>query len=92
MANVLSKSITPMSLIVAAVLRTSIVIAAEQSISFNIPPQALGTALNAYADIVNVQLSYPSQLTAKLKSPGVTGQLTPQQALQKLLAGSGHFY
>ena len=89
MANVLSKSITPMSLIVAAVLRTSIVIAAEQSISFNIPPQALGTALNAYADIVNVQLSYPSQLTAKLKSPGVTGQLTPQQALQKLLAGSG---
>jgi len=65
------------------------VMAAEKNIAFNIQSQALGSALNAYADTANVQLSYPGELTAGLKSPGVSGRYSAQQALQKLLLGTG---
>jgi iron complex outermembrane receptor protein len=68
---------------------TPTVMAAEQEMTFNIQPQALGSALNAYADAANIQLSYPGELTAGLKSPGVSGSYTAEQALQKLLAGTG---
>lgn len=77
------------TLAVIAAFNTSTTIAAEQVISFDIPPQALSSALNAYADTANVQLSYPSELATGLRSPGVSGQFTAQQALQKLLAGTG---
>ncbi|NOV31637.1 TonB-dependent receptor [Methylomonas sp. ZR1] len=79
----------PLSLTIAAVLSTPAVMAAEQNIAFDIPAQSLSGALNAFADTANVQLSYPAEMTAGLKSPGVSGQLTVRQALQKLLAGTG---
>jgi len=77
------------TLAVIAAFNTSATIAAEQLISFDIPAQALSSALNAYADAANVQLSYPSALTTGLRSTGVSGQFTAQQALQKLLTGTG---
>ncbi|WKJ90292.1 TonB-dependent receptor [Methylomonas montana] len=85
----MSIKLCPLSVAMISALGTPIVIAAEQNIAFNIPPQALGSALNAYADTANIQLSYPADLTAGLKSPGVSGQYTTQQALQKLLIGTG---
>lgn len=85
LCRALSAKLPPLAL--AAVLQPTL--AAEQALDFDIPPQALGTALNAYADQANVQMSYPAALTAGLKSPGVAGHLSPQQALQKLLAGTG---
>lgn len=69
-------------------LNTSILMAEGRGLSFNIPPQALGSALNAYADAANVQLSYPAALTNNIKSPGISGLYTPEQALRQLLAGS----
>jgi iron complex outermembrane recepter protein len=57
--------------------------------TFNIPAQALGSALNAYAEQAGVQLSYPASLATGLKSSGVVGNYTPAQALDKLLVGSG---
>lgn len=80
---------TPLSIAVALALNTPMVIAAEQNLNFNIPAQALGSALNAYADVANVQLSYPAELTNGLRSSGVSGALTAQQALQRLLVGTG---
>ncbi|MFM8341863.1 MAG: TonB-dependent siderophore receptor, partial [Methylomonas sp.] len=80
---------TPLSIAVALALNTPMVIAAEQNLNFNIPAQALGSALNAYADVANVQLSYPAELTNGLRSSGVSGALTAQQALQRLLMGTG---
>ncbi|AEG01285.1 TonB-dependent siderophore receptor [Methylomonas methanica MC09] len=78
-----------LSLTIAAALNVSVVMAAEQIMAFEIPPQALGGALNAYADAAGVQLSYPAELTSGLKSPGVSGQYTARQALQRLLTGTG---
>lgn len=75
--------------IAAGALGSPSVIAAEQSIAFNIQPQALGSALNAYADAAKVRLSYPGNITSGLKSPGVSGAYTAEQALQKLLNGTG---
>lgn len=36
-----------------------------------------------------MQLSYPAQETTGLRSAGLNGDYTPQQALQKLLVGAG---
>lgn len=77
------------TLAVIAALNTPTTLAAEQLIGFDIPAQALSSALNAYADAANIQLSYPSALTTGLRSTGVSGQFTAQQALQKLLTGTG---
>jgi iron complex outermembrane receptor protein len=76
------------TLALAAVTGSPAMIAEERTLAFDIPPQALGAALNAYADVANVQLSYPGELAAGLKSSGVTGRYTPEQALQRLLAGT----
>lgn len=84
-----SLNLCPLSIAIAALLSTPVAIAAEQNIAFDIPPQALGSALNAFADTAGVQLSYPAGLTNGINSPGVSGRYTPQQALQKLLSGTG---
>ena len=62
---------------------------AEESRSFDIPPQALAAALNRFSETVDMQLSYPAELTEGMQSPGVSGTYTPERALEKLLDGSG---
>jgi len=61
--------------------------AAQQD--FNIQAGDLATALQRYSAATGVQLVYSSDLVAGKRSPGVSGQMTPQQALGQLLAGSG---
>ncbi|WP_427551544.1 TonB-dependent siderophore receptor [Methylomonas sp. MS20] len=78
-----------LALAIAAALTSPVAIAAEQTLDYDIPPQALSSALNAYADVGNVQLSYPAGLTSGLHSPGVSGKWSPRQALEKLLTGTG---
>jgi len=87
LCRALSSKLTPLALAWAATAQPAL--AVEQSFEFNIPPQALSSALNAFADKANVALSYPSAYAADLKSPGAMGRLTIQQALGKLLAGTG---
>ena len=59
---------------------------------FDIPPQELTSALNAFAETAQVQLSFPSKLAEGKSSPGVEGRYKPIQALEKLLEGSGLEY
>jgi iron complex outermembrane recepter protein len=75
-------------LLVVAGLGSQPVIADQQTQGFHITPQSLSSALNSYAEAANVQLSYQSAEAAGLSSPGVDGEYTPQQALQKLLKGT----
>ncbi|PPD48681.1 MAG: TonB-dependent siderophore receptor [Methylobacter sp.] len=82
---------TPLARLACAVaftLHTAGPMAESRSQAFNIPPQALGSALNTYAEAANVQLSYPAALAQGKQSPGISGQYTPEQALRKLLGGS----
>lgn len=61
-------------------------------IHFDIPSNNLATALLAYSDATGIQLNYPQALVSGLKSSSVTGDYTPEQALQKLLAGANIAY
>lgn len=56
---------------------------------FNIPAQSLQTALNQFSETTDMQMSYPASLAEGVKTEGVSGQYTSEQALEKLLSGSG---
>nr|WP_315428960.1 TonB-dependent receptor [uncultured Albidiferax sp.] len=58
-------------------------------VQLNIAAQPLGQALNDWARQTRIELIAPPVLVAGRSAPAVSGQLTPQQALDRLLAGSG---
>ncbi|MGE8941344.1 TonB-dependent receptor domain-containing protein [Leptospira interrogans] len=64
----------------------------SQTVSFNIPAQSLGSALTSFADRAGVKLLFPSTMVAGKSSAGLSGSLTRQQALSRLLAGTGLTY
>ncbi|WP_220812696.1 TonB-dependent siderophore receptor [Pseudomonas paralcaligenes] len=56
---------------------------------FAIASGSLESALNGFAATTGVSLSYSPDTVRGLRSPGVQGRLPADQALQRLLAGSG---
>ncbi|QYF87058.1 TonB-dependent receptor [Brevundimonas sp. PAMC22021] len=56
---------------------------------FNIAGGPLDSALMAYARQADVQLLYPTDLAAGLRTGGVVGRHAPEAALERLLAGTG---
>ena len=57
--------------------------------SFAIPPQPLASALDRFADQTGISFAYRTGDLSTIRSPGVTGMLTPREALQQLLVGTG---
>lgn len=57
--------------------------------NYNIAKQPLYSALSALAEQAGIQFVYSAEMVKNLTSPGVQGQHTIEQALQKLLSGSG---
>ncbi|QIL73761.1 TonB-dependent siderophore receptor (plasmid) [Diaphorobacter sp. HDW4B] len=55
----------------------------------SINAQPLGQALNELARQTHLQLLFPPELVAGRVAPAVSGALTPRQAVERLLAGSG---
>lgn len=64
----------------------------SESRNYNIPAQPLYSALSALAEQSGVQFVYNSGLVKGLSSPGVNGQYSLENALNRLLAGSGISY
>ena len=62
------------------------------AVNFNIVPQPLGTALNAFAETTGWQVNVPTELITGRTSPGISGSHQPEEALQMLLAGTGITY
>jgi len=60
--------------------------------SFDIPAQALAQALNAFIAVSDWQVGFPAGIASNIRSNPVKGQYTPQQALDKLLLGTGLQY
>jgi len=56
---------------------------------YDIAPQPLDSALDAYIRASGSQVFYETALTANRRSAAVKGRLTPAAALEALLAGSG---
>lgn len=57
--------------------------------SFDIPAQPLGSALKRYAAIVGAQLFFNDADVAGRNAPAVKGRLSDEEAIRRLLAGSG---
>lgn len=66
--------------------------AQQQPLSFNIPAQPLDDALAAYGIASGVQVLYGAPLTQGLQSTAVNGSYSPEQALARLLSGTGLAY
>ncbi len=58
-------------------------------VDFAIPPQSLKPALHSFMAQAGVKLRYVPAQVSGLRSPGVSGRLTPEAALYRLLSGSG---
>jgi TonB family protein len=61
----------------------------EPQYMFDIGPQPLRSALSAYGIATGLELFYDSRLAAGRNSPGVSGKLTSEDALEALLTGTG---
>lgn len=56
---------------------------------FDIAAQPLYAALSQLAEQTGIQFVYSPDLVRSLQAPALSGSMTADQALQKLLAGSG---
>lgn len=63
-------------------------LAAEQPVTFNIPAQPLADALLEFSQSSGTKVFFSSDMARDIQSPGLNGRFTPQQGLQKLLAGT----
>lgn len=59
---------------------------------FGIPAQPLAEALQAFARQLRQQVSFDSSALARSRSQAVVGRFTAEQALQRMLEGSGVVY
>jgi secretin/TonB-like protein/TonB-like protein len=70
-------------------IHMSTAVAQETRLVFNIPAQALETALEAYGGISGRDVLYHSNLAAGRRSNAVLGRFSPDAALTILLEGTG---
>lgn len=60
-----------------------------QKKNYQISANSLENALNTFGQQANITLIFSTSLVTDLKSNGLNGQFSPEQALQQLLKGSG---
>ncbi len=65
---------------------------AAEPVHIDIAAQPLAGALAKFAEQSGIKAVYPAALLAGKTAPRIEGKLTPQQALDKLLSGSGLRY
>jgi iron complex outermembrane recepter protein len=58
----------------------------------NIPTEGLGPALQTLAKDRNFQIVFVSEDLANVRTPGAIGEFTPEEALKRLLTGTGLTY
>lgn len=61
----------------------------DKALDFNIPAQEVDVALQQFSVTTGIDVGYTAEMTKGLKSSAISGKLSPSQALQKLLAGTG---
>jgi iron complex outermembrane recepter protein len=58
----------------------------------NIPAEGLGPALQTLAKNYDLQVLYRTEVIGNLRTQGAVGEFTPEEALKKLLSGTGLTY
>jgi outer membrane protein OmpA-like peptidoglycan-associated protein/outer membrane protein W len=61
---------------------------ADTAVTFDIPAQPLGTALNSLAIQADLQIFFEQEPVAGLQSPAINGSMTAKQALASMLANT----
>lgn len=64
-------------------------VANAEPVSFDIKAQAMGPALRAFGDQARVQVFYPEDQVAGIKTAGLKGRFEIEAGLKELLKGSG---
>ncbi|MBR0662953.1 TonB-dependent siderophore receptor [Roseomonas hellenica] len=59
---------------------------------FDIPAGPLGTVLTAFGEAAGYRVLAATEAIGSRRSPGVSGRMAPEQALRRLLAGTGMTY
>lgn len=75
--------------LLAAWLGTAI---AAEPVTLDIPSEPLAAALAKFAEQSGIKMTYPAELLTGKTAPPIEGSLTPEQALEQLLSGSGLRY
>ncbi len=63
--------------------------AQTQTFKFDVPAQSLGGALRAFGQASRQQIIFSEDVVRGKESPALEGTFTPDEGLQRLLAGSG---
>ena len=85
----LTRFATSMGLAAAVCVVATPASAQEMPTNFSISPMPLAEALKTYAIQSGDQVLVPSELTATVHSPGASGPMTREQALNHILQGTG---
>jgi len=72
--------------------RPMVLAQAEQTRSFAIEAQPLASALARFSEQTGISFAYSTEQVEGIESSGATGELTAEEALQRLLAGTGLEY
>src|SRR5688572_20406680 len=62
---------------------------ASETKSFSIPASTAERSLKEFSSQSGVELVYPGEIVRGVRTPAVTGDLTPGEALSRLLRGTG---
>lgn len=65
---------------------------ADAAYSFDIPAQPLRQALLDFGRQADIQIAFPAGLAADVRAPAIRGSFRAEEALSRLLAGSGLTY
>lgn len=78
-----------LSLLAAGIMLASTLHAQDATYVLNLPAQPLDKALNALAGQTGSRILFATEIAADQQAPALSGELTLQQALQRLLQGTG---
>ena len=81
-------ALTPLAMAAPATAQAS----QQAARAYEIPAQPLSDALVVFASQSGLQVATDGAALRGVRSPGVRGALTPRQALERLLAGTGFTY
>ena len=92
--GILTTALLGSTCVVALSLAASVAAHAQtaRQTSFNIPAGSLSGALATFGKQAGLQVTYLPELASAKRSAGVSGTMTSQQALTRLLSGSGISY
>ena len=57
---------------------------------FNLPAQSLARSITQVASIAGLQVAYNDDMAAGTQAPALSGRMSAQQALERLVSGSGY--